>query len=215
MRTNLFFFSATGNSLIVAKDIALKPPETRIFSIPKVTNQEIDLNADNIGLIFPVYYSGVPRIVINFINKLELSKTKYIFAICTCGAFPMGTLLQVQNQLRTRGLTLNAGFSIPMPGNYLVRYGAFSIEKQKKMFIKEKKKIETIVKIIENRQENKIERNNFLINGIGNLFYKSMLPKFSTLDQNFNVNEKCISCNTCEKVCPVQNIKMDTGRPKW
>jgi ferredoxin len=127
----------------------------------------------------------------------------------------MGTLLQVQNQLRTRGLTLNAGFSIPMPGNYLVRYGAFSIEKQKKMFIKEKKKIETIVKIIENRQENKIERNNFLINGIGNLFYKSMLPKFSTLDQNFNVNEKCISCNTCEKVCPVQNIKMDTGRPKW
>lgn len=68
MKTNLFFFSATGNSFIVAKDIAAKLPETEIFSIPKVINQAIDLNADNIGFVFPVYFSGMPRIVIDFIN---------------------------------------------------------------------------------------------------------------------------------------------------
>ena len=110
MKTNLFFFSATGNSLIVAKDIAAKLPETQIFSIPKVINQEIDLNADNIGFIFPVYFSGMPRIVIDFINKLESSKTKYIFAICTCGAFPMGTLLQAQKQLRIKRFDLKCRF---------------------------------------------------------------------------------------------------------
>ena len=69
--------------------------------------------------------------------------------------------------------------------------------------------------MIMNQQENKTERNNFLINGIGNLAYRSMLPKLPTLDQNFNVNEKCNSCNTCEKVCPVQNIKIMNGRPNW
>ena len=125
MKTNLFFFSATGNSLAVAKDIAAKLPGTQIFSIPKVINQKMDLNADNIGFIFPVYFSGMPKIVIDFINKLEPSKPKYIFAICTCGAFPMGTLLQAQKQLRKKGMTLNAGFSIQMPGNYLVKYGAY------------------------------------------------------------------------------------------
>jgi ferredoxin len=215
MKTNLFFFSATGNSLIVAKDLAAKLPGTQIFSIPKVINQKIDLNADNIGLVFPVYFSGIPKIIIDFINKLESSKTKYIFAICTCGAFPMGTLLQTQKLLRAKGLTLNAGFSIQMPGNYLVKYGAYSIEKQRNMFIKEKDRVETIVKMITNQQDNKIERNNLFINGIGNLAYKSMLPKFPTLDQNFNVIEKCNSCNTCEKVCPVQNIKIINGRPSW
>lgn len=215
MKTNLFFFSATGNSLIVAKDIAAILPETQIFSISRVINQKIDLNVDNIGIIFPVYFSGMPKIVIDFINKLESSKTKYMFAICTCGSFPMGTLLQAQKQLRTRGMTLNAGFSIQMPGNYLVKYGAFSIEKQEDMFIKEKQKVEAIVRIIRNQQENRIERNNLLINGIGNLAYKLMLPKFSTLDQNFNVNEECNNCNTCEKVCPVQNIKIINRRPNW
>jgi flavodoxin len=215
MKTNLFFFSATGNSLMVAKDIAAKLPGTQIFSIPKVINQPIDLTADNIGLIFPVYFTGMPKIVIDFINKLAASKTKYIFAICTCGAFPMGTLLQTQKQLETSGLTLKAGFSIKMPGNYLVKYGAYSIEKQKNLFIKERQKVETIVKIIKKQQNNKIEHNNFLINGIGNLLYKSMLPKFPTLDRNFNVDEKCNSCETCEKVCPVQNIKIFNGRPNW
>jgi flavodoxin/Pyruvate/2-oxoacid:ferredoxin oxidoreductase delta subunit len=215
MKTSLFFFSATGNSLVVAKDIAAKLSETQIFSIPQIINQEIELNVDNIGFIFPVYFSGMPKIVVDFINKLESSNSKYIFAICTCGSFPMGTLLQTQNQLRTKGMTLNAGFSIQMPGNYLVKYSAFSIEKQKNMFIEEKKKVETIVKIIKNQKENKIERNNFLINGIGNLAYRSMLPKFQTLDKNFNVDEKCNSCNTCEKVCPVQNIKIMNGRPNW
>ena len=215
MKTNLFCYSATGNSLIVAKDIAAMLPETQIFSIPKIIDQDIDLNADNIGFIFPVYFSGMPRIVIDFINKLELSIDKYIFAVCTCGSLPMGTLLQVQKQLSTKGITLNAGFSIPMPGSYIIKYGAFPLEKQEHLFAKEKKKVADIVKMIANQQGNKIERNNFLINAIGNSAYKSMLPKFPTLDQNFNVSDKCNSCNLCERICPVKNIRIMNGRPNW
>jgi len=215
MKTNLFFFSATGNSLSVAKDIAARLPETQIFSISKVFNIEMDLSVDNIGFIFPVYFSGMPRIVIDFINKLDLDNSKYIFAICTCGAFPMGTLLQTQKQLKLKGLTLDAGFSIQMPGSYLVKYGAYSIEKQNDMFTREKVKVETIIKMITKRQKNKIQHNNFLMDGIGNFAYRSMLPKFPTLDHNFVLNEKCSSCNTCEKVCPVRNIKITNGKPNW
>lgn len=91
-----------------------------------------------------------------------------------------------------------------MPGNYIVKYSAFPIQNQEKLFIEEKKKVEAIVGMIKNQQKNKIEQNNFLFNGIGNLIYKSMSPKFRALDQNFTVNEKCNRCNTCEKVCPVQ-----------
>lgn len=215
MRTNLFYFSATGNSLVVAKDIAARLSGTQIFSIPKVINREIDSDADSIGLVFPVYFQGMPRIVADFINKLQPGRAEYIFAVCTCGAFPMGTLLQTQRLLKARGLALNVGFSIRMPGSYLVKYGAFPAEKQKALFVGEKKKVDAIVKMIESRQGNGIEHNGFLINGIGNLAYKSMLPKFPALDRNFNVNERCNGCRTCEKVCPVQNIKWANGKPNW
>lgn len=96
-----------------------------------------------------------------------------------------------------------------------MKHDAFSVEKQKSVFAKEKERVEAIVKVIANRQENKIERSNFLINGIGNVIYTSILPKLRTLDQNFTVNEKCNHCNTCEKVCPVQNIEVINGRPNW
>lgn len=215
MKTNLFYFSSTGNSLMIAKDIAAKLPGTQVFSIPKAMNQAMDLTADNIGIIFPVYFLGMPRIVIDFINQLDAGKAKYIFAICNCGGFPAGTLLQVQEQLASRGLTLHAGFSIRMPGNYIVKYGAFPVKQQEKLLTAEKRKVETIVGMIQNQQKNKIERNNFLFNGIGNSIYKSMLPKFPTLDQNFNVNENCNHCNICEKVCPVANIKLIEESPTW
>lgn len=214
MKTHLFFFSSTGNSLIVAKDIAAKLPDTHIFSIPNIINEEIPTDADTIGIIFPVYYLGMPRMVADFIHKIELSKAKYIFAICTCGAVPAGTLLQTEKQLKAKGLTLNAGFSIQMPGNYIVRYGA-SDKRQKEKFIKEKEKVTTIVKTVAKRQDTKIERSNFLLNAIGDFAYRMMLPKFPTLDRNFSVNEKCNHCNICQKVCPVQNIKMIDAKPNW
>lgn len=152
--------------------------------------------------------------MINFINKLEPAKANYIFAICTCGAIPMGTLLQVRKQLGTRGLILAAGFSIQMPGNYLVKYGAFTVEMQKKLFNKEKAKVETIVKMIKNQQANKIERNNSLINGIGNLIYQLMLPKFPKLDQNFRRpiwQGNCEHCLACIQWCPTEAIQYGAG----
>jgi ferredoxin len=35
------------------------------------------------------------------------------------------------------------------------------------------------------------------------------------MDYGFYSNEKCIGCGTCEKVCPVDNIKMIDKNPSW
>jgi ferredoxin/flavodoxin len=216
MKTEIFYFSATGNSLAVAEDIAAQLPEVQIRAIPKAINEDIVINSDNLGIVFPVYFVGMPRIVINFIQKITSSKAKYIFAVCTSGSpFPGGTLLQAQQELKAKGLTLNSGFSIQMPGNYIVKYGAFSPRHQERLFNKEKKKVAAISQMILNQQDHKIEGNNSLINWVGNLAYQSMFPKFPTLDRNFTVNENCRRCGICEKVCPVQNIQMTDGKPHW
>lgn len=214
MKTNLFFFSSTGNNLSVAKEIAAKLPETQIISIPKAIKGTVDLNADNIGLVFPVYFGGLPRMVIDFINQLDPAKIKYIFAVCTYGGLPAAALSQTEQLLKKRNITLNAGFTIQMPGNYLVKYGAFTPQKQQQLFKKAKAKIDTIVATVKN-QTNGIEPGNRLITMLGRLIYQSMFPKFPTLDRNFTVSEKCNSCRTCEKVCPVRNIKITANRPIW
>lgn len=215
MKTNLFYFSATGNSLIVAKDIAAGLPEAQIFSIPQVINGSIDLEVDNIGLIFPVFYSGIPRMLSDFIKRLDPDKVKYIFAVCTYGGLPANTLLETQEQLKAVGIPLNAGYAVQMPGNYIVKYGAYKKEKQEKMFLKENDTIRIIIKDIENQISNKVSQSNFLVNKIGRSIYKSKLPQFPTFDINFTVNEKCNGCSICERVCPARDIRMTDHKPEW
>ena len=215
MKTNLFYFSATGNSLVVAKDIAAGLPGTQIFPIPQVINGQIDLDADNIGLIFPVFFSGIPRMISDFIKRLEPEKVKYIFAVCTYGGFPANTLLETQEQLKAAGIPLNAGYFVQMPGNYIVKYGAYKKEKQEKMFQSEKETVRRIIKDIENQKNSRADRSNFLFNRIGKSVYKSKLPQLPTLDKNFTADEKCNGCSICEKVCPARNIQMADHKPEW
>ena len=96
MKTTIYYFSSTGNSLIVARELAEKLGETVVSSIPKAINQDIDLSADGIGIVFPVYIWGMPAIVSKFLKKFKNINNKYIFAVATFGGFPAGTLLQVK-----------------------------------------------------------------------------------------------------------------------
>ncbi|HEX3046678.1 MAG TPA: EFR1 family ferrodoxin [Bacillota bacterium] len=220
MKTNLFFFSATGNSLMIARDLADKLTETQIYSIPRIINNQIDIKAQtqtqNIGLIFPVFFCGMPRILNEFIEKLELKDPKYIFAVCNGGApFPVGTLSLTQRKLRQKGLALNAGFYVQMPGNYLVKYGAFSPEQQKALFTQAKAKIKTISEFVKAQQNHPIEKGNFLTDKIGQWINQAMLPKFAAMDQYFWTTDQCNGCKLCEQICPIQNLHVINSRPKW
>lgn len=215
MKTNLFFFSATGNTLQVAKDIATALPDTELFSIPRVIHQNIDCKANNLGILFPVFYGGMPRIVVDFLNKLKFQGNQYVFAVATYGGFPAGALRQVQKQLQAKEMRLKAGFTVKMPGNYIVRYGPIPEEKQRILFAAEEEKAKLIAAAVAKQAEMPVETSGAMINGLGSLFYKSMLPKFRTFDKNFTVDEKCTHCECCAKICPVGNITMSAGRPVW
>lgn len=94
MGLEVYYFSGTGNSLAVARNIAGQAGGT-LISLPSVTDQpEIKTEAEAVGIVFPSYLAqlnGVPLIVERFVRKLEDPGSKYIFAVCTCGGFPPST----------------------------------------------------------------------------------------------------------------------------
>jgi ferredoxin len=216
MRTTLFYFTGTGNCLKVARDLARELGDANIVSIPKVIDGEIDLSAERIGIIYPVYMFGVPLIVKRFLNKLKADKDKYIFVIVTYGGMAAGALAQTAKELESRGLRLYTGFGIRMPGNYTPLYGAPPQEKQNKIFEKEKQRIKEIAAIVKEKKQRKIESGNFITNAIfSSIVYNLSAPKIPVLDENFWADEKCSSCGTCVKICPVNNIELINGKPVW
>jgi flavodoxin len=62
---DVFYFSGSGNSLVVARDIA-KELDGNLIPIPSIMDKTtIETDAEVIGIVFPVYYAdfgGIPLI---------------------------------------------------------------------------------------------------------------------------------------------------------
>lgn len=215
MKTDLYYFTGTGNSLAVAKDLAEELDGARVCSIPHYMETGGATNADCIGVIFPVYFSGLPLLVADFLDQVQVRQDAYLFAVCTCGGIPAGTLLQAQRRLAVRGLTLQAGFSIRMPGNYIVKYSAFPAAIQRWLLKKEKKKIQAIAEAVRGRREGKVAGSMAVINRLTAGTYEKMVPRLPAMDGNFRVDDRCRGCGLCRDVCPVANIALADGKPRW
>ncbi|MFC1594212.1 EFR1 family ferrodoxin [Candidatus Omnitrophota bacterium] len=217
MKTKIYYFSGTGNSLKIARDLAGELKDTQLIPISQViSDKKIDSPAQRIGIVYPVYMWGMPLIVTNFINKLKAEKNIYIFAIATYGGVSGSALRSTADKLHAKGLLLSAGFIVMMPGNYTPLYGAIPLEKQKKMFAKAKEKVKYIAQIVKTKQTSGIETSSLFTNLIfSGLLYKLLSSQIPMSDVNYWSDKNCNGCGVCKKVCPVGNIEMVDDRPVW
>ncbi|MDD2680121.1 MAG: EFR1 family ferrodoxin [Candidatus Omnitrophica bacterium] len=216
MKTTIFYFSGTGNCLKAARDLAGELGEAQIVNLAAVIDKELDLSAEAIGLVYPVYAFGMPLIVRRFIKKLKNGSDKYFFAIVTAGGFAADTLGQNARLFKSQGQKLAAGFFIRMPGNYTPFYEICSIDAQNKMFAQEGERIREIARMVKAKKPGKIERGNWLVNRfLSDMIYTLAAPLMPFEDKNFRADDKCNGCATCVRVCPVKNIRLADGKPQW
>ncbi|MFX1495405.1 MAG: EFR1 family ferrodoxin [Promethearchaeota archaeon] len=217
METIIYFFTGTGNSLKIAKDLTKKLKDSELIPIAKVCQTEtIHSITEKVGFIFPLYYSGLPKIVDDFINNLDLSKSNYIFSVITsAGDINEQPLQQLNKILETKSKALNAGFYVTMPSNYIIGYEVPSEEYQNECFEKASSQVELIAEIINSRKENlnqaifkKNVRRSEELN-------KTFREKVNESDKSFYTDENCTSCGICEQVCPMNNIMLIEGKPQW
>lgn len=217
MKTKLFYFTGTGNTLVVAKDLAKELGDAEVIAIKELVKEsEIVVKDCNIGIVFPVYAWGPPLMVTDFINKLKTDKSTYIFAVAVYGGMLASTLGIIEEQLKSKDLKMSMGFAVNMPGNCVSVYDALKTEKQEEMFAKEKVKIKEIAQAVKNKKVGKYEKNLGLFGAfLSKKVYKGFALKMKEGDKDYTTDEKCNKCGTCIKVCPVGNISMVNNQITW
>jgi ferredoxin len=217
MKTTIYYFSGTGNSLKVAQDLAERLKDAELIPIAKIWQEKnLESTTEKIGFIFPLYYSGLPKIVHDFVDRLDVNRTIYFFTIVTStGDINEQSLQQLDRLLRKKSKILNAGFYVNMPNNYIIGFDIHSKERQKEFFEIATEEVKSIVDVV-NNQENNITQE-ILEKDVTRSakINKNFRNSVNESDKAFHVNENCSNCGICEKVCPVNNIILINGIPEW
>jgi hypothetical protein len=80
MKTRLYVYTGTGNSLWIARRLLLELKEATLEFMPHLS-KGFDTEAGLVGIIFPVHIWGLPTHVIQFVNRLQAKPDTYFFAL--------------------------------------------------------------------------------------------------------------------------------------
>ncbi len=183
----IFYFTATGNSLAVAKRIG-----RNLISIPQVIDSlETHYKDDIIGIIFPVYGLAPPKMVQKFLDKVKL-EAEYIFVVGTCGYLPDPCMYNLQKRAKKNGYRFDYVNTLRMVDNFLYN---FEIGKEIEK-LPEKKVEEMIAKIKEDIHNLKPKQATAALGWRAFFVILDTVSKTDKRALRYTVNDQCTKCGT-------------------
>lgn len=206
MKIGIYYFSGTGNTKFVAKQIEKYfvdlEEHVSSFSIEQDTKVE---DVDLVVIGGPIYAGNVPEKLIRWVlrNVPSTLKGKAITFTTSAGlqnAFGTGS---ISTKLSKKGYKILGQLKYELPRNYYFEKYEIPSERQiSELFAKTKSKIP------EDLKEIQMENGEFFkTKALGiDLIAETMSFMTRFMGKSFSVNDNCIQCKKCVKSCPTNNI---------
>jgi NAD-dependent dihydropyrimidine dehydrogenase PreA subunit/flavodoxin len=229
MSTQIYYFSGTGNSLHVAKELQKRIPDASLTPVVSLLGEDvIRTQAQTVGFVFPIHLTTLPIPMRAFVKKLDPTSAEYIFAVGTrWGTFCLADV-SLENALKKKGKRLDAYFLlnmamntptglVPGPGNK-DWVNKVSAEKVQALDAAVQDRLDAIQDVIINREPNPKDDSSRL----GSLLKPLLSIPLAFIERSSGGTEipyygdsTCTGCGTCEEVCPSKKIKLVDGKPMW
>ena len=200
----VFYFTGTGNSLYIAKQIEAAP-----VSIPQAIHREDQVYAaDSIGIVAPVYGHEVPQMVKDFLKKARFH-TDYFYMILTYGNRHGGAAELAQKLCEECGISVNYINVIVMADNWLP---GFDMDQQRSIDKHIPQQLSPILADIQ-AKKNAISP----VTEADWAAHRQFLAGISKMPADawqhlIRVTDACVGCGICEKVCPSGSIRVADGK---
>lgn len=213
MKRRIYYFTGTGNSMRAARVIASALGDTEIVSMRMNPEEVPATDCDVVGFIYPVYHWTMPEPAERFVEKLEISPDAYVFVIAM-PSFICGFACERLNRiLEAKGVSLDYGNLVNSVANYVIVYPPFPSPKLR--VPKTEKKLKKISEEIVSRTKRDFPKAGRMVRKKIDSFMGPYLELQVYADNPFTVNDDCISCGLCTRVCPCKNLTMENGKPKF
>lgn len=220
----ILYFSGSGNSRLVASRIADLLHE-RLANIED-TPAPILADDEPLGIVFPVYAWGLPRIVDRYLRSLTTGE-RFLWAVMTCGD-DMGYADRCL--AKALGRSPDAVFSVAMPNTYVCLPG-FKVDSDE---VARRKVSSTIGRLpaiaqligelhdaslhpaaLAGRRKVCRQLHRGLFPLTKTYVLRPFFNRFLVTDRHFHTTASCTSCGLCARQCPMADIKVDNDAPQW
>ena len=212
----ILYFSGTGNSKYVAKRIADALGDALVNLNDRIKSGDTSPveTGERVIIVTPTYAWRIPRVVRDWLRKTELRGAKRSWFVMTCGS-EIGNADKYNRELcAEKAISCMGTAQIIMPENYIAMFNAPRKEQARSIVEQAEPALQKVLAQLKAGQEFPPPRENLydrLMSGpVNPVFYR-----FFVKADAFRATDVCIGCGKCVGLCPLNNIRLENGKPVW
>lgn len=217
-------FSGTGNSRIVADRLQEILGDEIVRFAPglmlKPERVHLSVYDERVIWVFPVHGWNIPQLTREVIKKATISAIDPVnhYMVCTCGDDIGRTHIEWRKLMAQRGWSARSAFSVQMPNTYVILKG-FDVDSPEVTQAKLQAMPGRVAEIANFISEHPLDVTDDVVAGSWAWAKTAVLnPLFRTFlfsYKGFHTTDGCKGCGLCARNCPIRNITIEDGRPRW
>ena len=214
----VLYFSATGNTEYIARELAKRTNDECVNLLERIKKQDFSpIHSEKPFVICaPVYVCEIPRFMMKYLKKQPFTGCKDVYFILTSGGYcgPSGILLK--KIFKSKKMICHGYAEFKMPRNYVASddYPMLEKDQVEERIIGSYNRLEQVAEDILAGKKLKA-RHVFLFETLITLPFNPVWCKYKLTAKDFYAEDACIGCGKCERLCPLNNVKIVDKKPVW